>query len=467
MRFSLSRSGLLVLLALALAVPASVAAATLTTGFSSLPESPTWLSRAVSEQAGIVRVAVGWVGVAPATRPASFDAASPASPGYSFSGLDGEVEALSARGLRVMLTITAAPRWAEGPNMPRGAAPGSWRPDPAAFGQFARAIATRYDGRFPDPLHAGRTLPRVGIFQGWNEPNLSAYLSPQWTRHGKSLVATSPGLLRSLQNAFYAGVKAVQPSATVVLAGTAPYGDPPGGPRIPPVAFYRSLFCLSGSAALRPQTCPSPTYFDAADHHPYGVSSPTATALNPDDAAIPDVHKITRVIAAARRAGRALPRGPKPTWVTEYSWDSKPPDPHGVPIATQARWLEQAMYVLWRQGVGTILWLQIVDDPPVPSYASSYQAGLYYLNGDAKPSATAFRFPFVTQRLSASRVRVWSRAPAAGRLLVQVSTAHGWRTILSAGTGALQVLQRTVSLRGEHTLRAVLGGESSLSWTQR
>ena len=146
--------------------------------------------------------------------------------------------------------------------------------------------------------------------------------------------------------------------------------------------------------------------FDVYDHHPYDIKGPTHPALNADDATVPDVSKISRVVRAAERAGRVLPRGPKPFWTTEISWDTNPPDPNGVPIQTQARWLEQAMYVLWRQGVSNVLWLQIRDSPPIPSYAASYQAGLYYLGGGAKPAATAFRFPFVTNRLTAqSRCR--------------------------------------------------------------
>jgi hypothetical protein len=56
------------------------------------------------------------------------------------------------------------------------------------------------------------------------------------------------------------------------------------------------------------------------------------------------------------------------------------------------------MYVLWRQGVDTILFYALTDQAPVPDYGSTYQAGVYYMNGQPKPSATAFRFPFVTQR---------------------------------------------------------------------
>ena len=167
---------------------------------------------------------------------------------------------------------------------------------------------------------------------------------------------------------------------------------------MPPVAFDRGLFCLRDDAALTPLSCPDPPHLDALSHHPYGIGGPLWHALNPDDAAVPDMYKIARVLHAAERAGHVLPAGPKQLWVTEISWDSSPPDPNGVPILEQAHWLEQSLYVLWRQGVDTVLWLQIVDSPPIPNYGSTYQAGLYYLGGGAKPAAQAFRFPFVTRR---------------------------------------------------------------------
>ena len=36
-----------------------------------------------------------------------------------------------------------------------------------------------------------------------------------------------------------------------------------------PLAFYRSLFCLSRT--LAPLRCPAPVHLDGVDHHPYGA----------------------------------------------------------------------------------------------------------------------------------------------------------------------------------------------------
>ncbi len=168
---------------------------------------------------------------------------------------------------------------------------------------------------------------------------------------------------------------------------------------MPPAQFDRNLFCVNGTKHLTPAPCSDPLHVDAIDHHPYGIGGPLWHAYNADDVAVPDLPKITGPLHAAERWHRILPAGPKRLWVTELSWDSNPPDPNGVPVQTQARWYEQSMYVLWREGVDTILFYAIVDAPPIPNYASTYQAGIYYLDGQPKPSATAFRFPFVTQRV--------------------------------------------------------------------
>jgi hypothetical protein len=269
-----------------------------------------------------------------------------------------------------------------------------------------------------------------------------------------------------MENAFYAAVKKVSQSNYVIMGGTAPFGDPPGGQRMPPVAFYRTLFCLSGRAALKPTSCPDRVHFDALDHHPYSIKGPLWHAINADDVSIPDMGKITRVLRAAERAHHVLPSGPKGVWATEISWDTDPPDPHGVPIQKQARWLEQALYVLWSQGVSTVMWLQIVDSPPVPSYASTYQAGLFFLDGRAKPTLTAYQFPFVTTRLPHGQLRAWGRAPATGRLLIEKRVGSHWRILHRLKAHALRPFVTNLSVRGPVQLRAVVADATSLTWLQ-
>jgi hypothetical protein len=202
-------------------------------------------------------------------------------------------------------------------------------------------------------------------------------------------------------------------------------------------------------------------------HHPRKQHErPFWHALNPDDAAVPDMYKIARVLHAAEREGHVLPRGPKALWATEVSWNTKPPNPGGVPVEKQARWLEQAFYVLWRQGVDTVPWLQIRDEPPIPNYDSTYQGGLYYLNGEPKPRLTAYRFPFVTQRIKGSRVQAWGRAPQDGSVTIEELTRGQWKVVRQLSVGAQQVFMTTLTIPGRAVLRAQVGKQTSLTWTQ-
>lgn len=434
------------------------------------PGDAVWIRRARSDGAQMVRLNVVWSRVAPLSPPRSFDASDPASPYYHWAATDAAVRDLTAHGLKVMIDVLAAPKWAEGPGMPAYEPPGTWRPNAAKFAAFATAIARRYDGRYPDPGHPGHDLPKVSYWQPWNEPNLDEYLSPQWTRGPGGWVDTSPVVYRRLLNSFYAAVKSVSPANFVISAGTAPYGDlpqedRPGEQRMPPVRFDRDLFCLQGATTLTPTHCPDPPHLDALDHHVYSVYGPLWHAANRDDVATPDTYKLAAVLRAAQRAGTVLPRGPKQQWVTEISWSSKPPNPQGVPLAKHALWYEQAMYELWRQGVDTVLFL-LIRDSAGSAAGPGPEGGLYFVDGRPKPAARAFRFPFVTRRLGADRIQLWGRSPLSGKLRIERLSGGRWTVVQTLGVSRYGVFVSTLALHGAATLRAQVGDQTSLRWTQ-
>lgn len=458
-------AGVAICVCLWLALAGSAQAARdLITGFDDGPyasanpaERSLWLDRALEARAGMIRVTVPWAIVA-ANPPAN--PADPGDPAYEFSGVDLVVRDARARGLDVLLMALGAPPWAEGANRPASASPGTWMPQAPAFGAFGRALATRYSGRFPDPL--GGTLPAVRSYQAWNEPNLSDYLTPQY----QGGLPASPGIYREMLNAFDAGVKAAAPANLVVSGGTAPYGDAPGGARMRPLTFLRSLLCVKNRKKLRRAPCPVKPRFDVLAHHPINTSGgPLRSAIHPDDAATPDLPQVRRVLRASeRRVG--LERRPHQLWVTELWWNTNPPNPiRGVNPGRQARWIEQAFYLFWKARAQVALNLQIRDaafDPANP--LASSQTGIFYVDGQAKPSLTAFRFPFVSEHLSSRRVRVWGKSPLGGRVRVQRRVGAGWRTISSAGVSSGSVFTRKLKLRGKAKLRAVIGGEASLAW---
>lgn len=311
------------------------------------------------------------------------------------------------------------------------------------------AVARRYRGQVQD-------------FQLWNEPNLDRYLAPQWIKTGPHRYKPyAPVHYRAMLNAAYAAVTSVDPANRLITAGTAPYGDPsPGGARTMPARFWRGVLCLSGR--LKKTRCANPAHFDVLAHHPYAIAGPRRHALNRDDVAVPDMRKLTRILNAARRHRTALPAKRKPLWVTEISWDSSPPDPYGVPAKRHAAWLADALYVLWKQHVQTVLWFRVVDQAPRPSYALTNQSGLYLRNGKAKLAQRAYAFPVACERGGKGRYRVWGMGPvASSSAQVQVRRGRTWKTVASQRTRADRVF--TFVGRGSPVLvRAVQGAATSL-----
>ncbi len=462
------QASILVAILLALLLPSYAgASAPLMLGFFDSaftgPDGAVWLQRAAAAGSDVVRFNIGWVAPDTPAPPANFDPSNPADPNYDFTDADAAVREATAAGLRVILDFTGAPQWAEGPGIPADATPGTWRPRSQAIEDYAIALATRYSGDFPDPTDPFRMLPKVWAFQLWNEPNLPEYLEPQWVGQ----TAQAPIIYRQMLNAFYAGVKSVDPSALVVTAGTAPFGDPgPGGQRIMPALFWRDLLCLQQVGnGLVGTGCKAPAHFDVLAHHPYSVGAPDTQALNADDVSMPDIGKLTVLLRAAERTGGALPHIHHQIWVTETGYNTDPPNPGSVPLAEDRRWLAQALELLWSQGVSLITWDTIVDSAPVPSYSLTTQSGVYFLDGQPKPALAAFSFPLVVWRKGGSEVEVWGRAPTAGRLVLEALHASTWKAVraLNVDTHATFVTQMLHS--GPLTLRATVAGQLSLPFS--
>jgi hypothetical protein len=462
MRRAGGAGAVLALGALLLAAPAD--ARGLRLGVTDFPpfagaDNGAWYARAAAIRADVVRLSARWSEIAPARRAALRAPRDPADPAYRWARLDAAVQGAASQGLGILLTLESAPAWAEGSGRPPDARPGTWRPDPDAFADFVEAAARRYGGGVVDPARPGAPLPRVRDWQPWNEPNLPSHLAPQWQGQGRRAVPASPAWYRRMLNAAYARVKAVHPDNRVIAAGTAPYGDPPRAEdRMTPVRFLRGLLCVDPAV---PAGARCRAWLDGVDHHPYTAGAPSRHAVMPGNVSIPDLGKLVRVLREAERAGTARPAGRKSVLTTELSWDSAPPDPYGVPEARRARWLQESFYRLWRQGVTTICWYLLRDTPPVPDFGSTYQSGLFDRAGDAKLSATAFRFPFVA-RSRAGFVTVWGRAPLSGEVRIERRDGTAWTLVATVGTGPDGIFHRRLPLTQGIVLRARSGAEASL-----
>lgn len=409
------------------------------------PHLSSALALAHDAGARYVRLTAVWNEIAPAHRPDGFVAGNPASAGYSWDALDAEVSAAESAGLTPILDVAGAPGWAL--TVPAsGSAAGT--PSPSDLGDFARAIATHYDGR--------HGAPAVHVFQVWNEPNVSLYLSP-----------VKASAYRAMVNAFAGPVHAADPSNIVVAGGLDPFANVAKRfNTVAPLAFMRSLLCLSRGAHPH-ATCHDPVHFDVWAHHPYTFNGPFGHARRPDDVSLGDLPKMRALLDVAARLHRVVSRHPVQFWVTEFSWDTNPPRRHAAPVSLEARWTAESLYQMWRSGVSLVTWF-LLQDRPSPS---PYQSGLYFhtssiADARAKPMRTSFRFPFVAY-LEKGRVSVWGRDATSARTVVTIQRRSGlqgaWRSVARIRANRYGIFVAKLGLRAatRDWLRAVAPGSGN------
>ncbi len=400
------------------------------------PDAGVALNHAVAAGVGAIKIPLFWNEVAPLKRPSDSAAADPASRAYNWSSLDSELRAVRAHGLEPLVYIAGAPTWAF------ERIDGAVRPDPADYRAFALAAVRRYSGRFEG-------LPRVRFWQAWNEPNKVASRSDK------------PGTAawyRTLVNAFAAEAHSV-PGNEVVAGGLAPFGI---STSIAPLDFMRSVLCVDTHPA-----CHDPVHFDVWSTDPYTAGGPTHVATHAGDVSVAELPEMKAVLDKAAGSGDVASPRPPAFWVTEFSWDSDPPDPGGLPAALEGRWVAQALYEMWSSGVSLVTWFTLRDEP----FASSpYQSGLFYRGPSLardrpKPAFTAFRFPFVAFPAGKS-ISVWGRAPAGkpGAVRIEQHGPGGWSLVARLEANRVGIFSAELTTRKRGPLRAVLAadGESSL-----
>ncbi|HET7444347.1 MAG TPA: hypothetical protein VFJ57_06785 [Solirubrobacterales bacterium] len=459
-------AGLAALLVCAGLAPAAASAKQLpllNTGVSYVyGNEPVEFEHTLAAGANRVLVPMRWWGVAPEKLPANWNPENPADPNYDWEFYDTWVRNATAAGLTPVLQVRGAPSWAQecGPLKPDEPC----KPNPAMLEQFARATALHYSGNVPG-------VPRVTYLQGLNEPNLSLFFNPQY--EGSQVV--SPILYRRLINAFYNGVKSVMPSDVVIAAGLGPIAVPRF--TIGPMRFAREMLCMTGRANPKPikgNSCEGGVHFDVFDVHPYTTGGPTHEG-GPDDVELGDIPKLQRLLRAANKAGRIKSNIYKktPLWIIELSWDSKPPDPGGLPTNIENQWIAEALYRSWKAGVYSFFWFSIVDfEPQGLPYNISTESGLYYWNPNPhlqqpKPIINAFRFPFVAFP-EEDGLFVWGRTSVykGGKVAIQAKRGGKYKTlkVIRAGSNGMfsATLPSHYGRNKKGDVRAVYFGETSV-----
>lgn len=393
------------------------------------------LGRAHAAGATFIRIDLFWSSVA--VRKGG-DPSDPANPAYAWGAYDQTLRTAVADGLTPIVTIVLAPVWARSD-------PQSLRPDPGALAAFATAAARRYSGSF-------RGLPRVRYWMIWNEPDLEAFLSPQ-TENGELTAAT---WYRRMVNASYEAIHAVRRDDFVIAGGLAPYVG--GG--TPPLDFMRAALCVEPK-------CSDTIRFDAWSVHPYTYGGPTHPPATPNGVALGNLSQVRALLVQQQRAGIIVAPRPVQFFVTEFGYDSDPPDPAALPFSLQTRWVSQALYEMWRNRVSVVTWFLLRD---LPRDKAPFQSGLYFTGSTVaadrpKPTLRAFRFPFIAL-VDGHGTTLWGRTPwgKPGTVLVQKRTRGSWKKVMELRTDRFGIFQKHLRSRSTAgSMRAMLADRSDFS----
>jgi hypothetical protein len=134
-------------------------------------EIPQRLTLVRNTRAKVTRFDILWSFVA-TRQPAN--PADPGDPAYDWSRVDQVLSGFDQSNITPIVSTYSTPDYAvAGRNTRYPSAYNPNAPTAKAFGDFMKAVATRYNGFYPNP--AGGTLPRVRHFEIWNEPNLKNF----------------------------------------------------------------------------------------------------------------------------------------------------------------------------------------------------------------------------------------------------------------------------------------------------
>jgi hypothetical protein len=320
----------------------------------------------------VVRVTLNWY------------RAEPRAGRYSWGRPDRLLRALRARGLKPVVTIWGTPSWAnggKGPNVaPRRA---------TDLQRFVEAAAERYSW--------------VTQWIMWNEPNKATWLKP----------ASPKTYVRQILNPGYRGVKSVIRRAKVAGGVTGPRGGKGG---MSPVDF------IKGMDRARAQ-------LDAYAHHPYPVFPGDTPFVGGCKCPVVTMARLERLL---RIVGGAFPRAR--IWLTEYAYQTNPPDRFGVSLALQAKYVgEAARRVYSAPKVDMLIHYLYRDEPDI----ARWQSGLETLGGQPKPALHATMFPLAQIGRSGVRTTVWGQVrPGEGRqrYVLQQLVDERWVNVGRAAT---------------------------------
>ena len=323
----------------------------------------------------LIRINMIWGGVNGVAKRRPAQATNPDDPAYDWSPYDRTVHYAAQYGMKVVFSIIATPPWA---NKAAGVNVAPTRM--LDLQRFAAAAARRYSGSFAGP--DGRNLPPVRHWLAWNEPNNPIFLKPQYRKVRGKFVMQGAIDYAKICNAVVRGIRATTIGASKVACGvTGPRGNNnPSSARTStsPLAFLRGMRKAGAKG------------FDAYAHHPYyGKRQETPTTPPPQGSRgqAPTAITLGNIDLLVREVTRLY--GKKRIWITEYGYQTNPPDrAFGVTFTQQSRYLTQAYGIARRHPrIDMFLWFLLRDERRY----DGWQSGLITVAGKRKPAFAAFR----------------------------------------------------------------------------
>jgi hypothetical protein len=146
-----------------------------------------------------------------------------------------------------------------------------------------------------------------------------------------------------------------------------------------------------------------------------------------------------------------------PIWITEYGHETKPLEPHGVSLATQAKWAKQALTIARRDpNVQMFIWFTFRDNAHNP-----WQSGLETTSGSHKPAYAAFSSVARLVDGVATKVKPGSHPTVAVYVpmlafFTPAGTTCGLTYVVRDGSKFVATGQPAVPLRADQTLAVPL-----------
>lgn len=256
---------------------------------------------------------------------------------YDWSQMDTIVAAAQARGISIVGTITSNPSW--------DGTTAIGQPDAQAYASFAAAVASRYS-------------TQISAFEIWNEENSQGFFA------GSNSAAAYTAVLK----AAYTAIKAVDPTATVIVGGLAAVATI-AGLEVSPQKFLNAILA-DGAAG----------YFDAIAYHPYNFGTQLSEGAALAESPLNQLNALRAALNAYGLSGIQI-------WATEYGEPTTP----GMATPTQQAAYIANFIVEWRALSKTLnlgpAYLYTTRDSASGAFSDEANYGLFYTDGTPKPAA--------------------------------------------------------------------------------